>query len=128
MTDDLQGQTERFTARIGAGLDRACRRMAAEIAAAVMTEAKLNAPVDTGRLRDSLTPATEQEAGDSIADEIETAGGFEWEVGSNVTYAIPVEYGTKRRAATPFLRPALESVKEKAPAYCRGIIQEELRK
>lgn len=124
MTEELVPQIDRMAARIADGLERAARRMAAEIAAAVMTEAKLNAPVDTGRLRDSLTPGT----ADNVETVLDEGGAIAFEVGTNVEYAIPVEYGTPKRAATPYMGPALESVRAKVPEYARGIIQEELAK
>ena len=61
-------------------------------------QAKHLCPVDTGRLRDSIT----NELGrDSI--------GLYALIGSNVEYAIYVELGTSRMAAQPFLRPALQA-------------------
>ena len=56
-------------------------------------DAKLNAPVDTGMLRASITS---------------TGSGSEYEIGTNVEYAPFVEYGTKYMAARPFLFPAFE--------------------
>jgi HK97 gp10 family phage protein len=61
--------------------------------------AKRLCPVDTGRLRSSITHGL---AHDVI--------GLYAEVGSNVEYAIYVELGTRRAHAQPFLRPALRSV------------------
>ena len=49
--------------------------------------------VDTGRLRNSVSHATEAE---EMAEYI----------GSNVEYALPVEVGTRKMAARPYLRPA----------------------
>jgi len=34
-------------------------------------------------------------------------------VGTNVEYAIPLEYGTSKMAARPFMRPMLENDKKK---------------
>lgn len=58
--------------------------------------AKRLAPVDTGRLRASVTHALERDA-----------TGIVGTVGTNVEYAPFVELGTSRMAAKPFLRPAL---------------------
>lgn len=55
--------------------------------------AKLNCPVDTGRLRNSITHAV---AMDEKAVYI----------GTNVEYAPYVENGTSRQKAQPYLRPA----------------------
>lgn len=56
--------------------------------------AKQLCPVDTGRLRNSITHQAENENTEVI--------------GTNVEYAPYVELGTYRQAAKPFLRPAAE--------------------
>ena len=55
--------------------------------------AKQNCPVDTGKLRASITTEV---------------GKFEAEVGTNVEYAQCVEFGTSKQSAKPFMRPALD--------------------
>jgi HK97 gp10 family phage protein len=55
-------------------------------------------PVDTGRLRSSITHRLEQDGIGLVAY-----------VGTNVEYAIYVELGTSRTPAEPFLRPALRA-------------------
>ena len=66
------------------------------------------APVDTGRLRDSITHEV---------DESEEAVY----IGTNVEYAAYQEYGTSRMKAHPFLKPGimnnLETYKEIAEKY-----------
>lgn len=66
------------------------------------------APVDTGRLRDSITHETHAEE-ESVY------------VGTNVEYAAYQEYGTSRMRAHPFLKPGimnnLETYKEIAEKY-----------
>lgn len=45
----------------------------------------------------------------SISHEVEkTATGVSGRVGTNVKYALPLEFGTSRMAARPFLRPKLK--------------------
>ena len=56
--------------------------------------AKEYAPVDTGRLRNSITHATEPDA---------------VYIGTNVEYGIYQEFGTVYQPGTPFLRPAVEN-------------------
>lgn len=56
--------------------------------------AKELCPVDTGRLRNSITHVTEDEA---------------VYIGTNVEYAPYIELGTSRMKARPFLRPAAEN-------------------
>ena len=55
------------------------------------THAKHKCPVDTGRLRNSITHVVDAEAA---------------YVGTNVEYAPYVELGTSRMRARPFLKPA----------------------
>lgn len=58
--------------------------------------AKRLCPVDTGRLRSSITHA--------LGVDVQ---GLKADIGSDVEYAVYVELGTSRAAAQPFLRPAL---------------------
>ena len=58
--------------------------------------AKMLAPVDTGRLRNSLTH-------DVRPDEEAVY------IGTNVEYAPFVEYGTRRSKAQPYLEPAIQN-------------------
>lgn len=58
--------------------------------------AKQLCPVDTGRLRSSITHALDRDA-----------RGLVGVVGTDVDYAAYVELGTSKAGAQPFLRPAL---------------------
>ena len=62
-------------------------------ALSVERNAKRNCPVDTGKLRASITTEV---------------GKLEAEVGTNVEYAPCVEFGTSKQSAQPFMRPALD--------------------
>ena len=62
----------------------------------VQRAAKQLCPVDTGRLRSSIQYAIERDSRGLLA-----------RIGTDVTYAPHVELGTRRAAAQPFLRPAL---------------------
>jgi HK97 gp10 family phage protein len=64
-----------------------------EIGMLVDNEATENAPVDTGRLRNSITHEVE---------------GRYAVIGTPVEYAPHVELGTSKAKAQPFLRPAVE--------------------
>jgi HK97 gp10 family phage protein len=66
----------------------------------VETAAKRGAPVDTGRLRSSITHELGRDGGDLVG-----------RVGTNVEYAPHVELGTSRMRAQPFLRPALDAAR-----------------
>lgn len=63
----------------------------------VERSAKRACPVDTGRLRSSITHEIQQDAQGLLAV-----------IGTDVNYAPYVELGTRYMAAQPFLRPALE--------------------
>ncbi len=66
----------------------------------VEAEAKKLCPVDTGKLRASITPVIES-----------WAAGY---VGTNTNYAPYVEYGTRKMDAQPFLEPAFLEGKRQA--------------
>lgn len=66
----------------------------------VETAAKRLSPVDTGRLRSSITHEMGHEGGDLVG-----------RVGTNVDYSPHVELGTSRMRAQPFLRPALDAAR-----------------
>lgn len=69
-------------------------------------------PVDTGRLKSSLTVAQEAD-GD----------GFWVVVGTNVSYAVHVEYGTARAKAQPFLRPAVDAERDRLISELKSLFQ-----
>jgi len=70
--------------------------------------AKKLCPVKTGRLRNSISHAVEQKAA---------------YLGTNVEYAAPVELGTSRQKAQPYLRPAALNHSQ---TY-RKILQDEMK-
>ena len=65
----------------------------------VLGEAQMRCPVDTGRLRSSLSMAVQRES-----------RGVTVYVGTDVVYAEYQEFGTRFQQAQPFLRPALMAV------------------
>jgi HK97 gp10 family phage protein len=71
--------------------------------------AKEITPVDTGRLRNSITHEVD---------------GKEVYIGTNVEYAPHVEYGTIKQKAQPFLRPAATE----HPNTYKQIVQDEFAK
>lgn len=80
--------------RTRAAAARIAEREAALRANNIRNDAVAAAPVDTGRLRQSIG--------------LQKRGEGHYRVGTNVEYAPYVEYGTRRMAAQPFMRPALE--------------------
>lgn len=93
MAVDGVAVNEDNTEEASQGIQRAMDRALEEIGLAAEGYAKRACPVDTGRLRNSITHAVES-AEDSVY------------VGTDVEYAPYVELGTRRTAAQPFLRPA----------------------
>jgi len=85
------------------------KRTALEAGANVVkADAKLRAPVDTGQLRASIQHQVNEDSAD---------------IGTNVTYAEYLEYGTSRQRAQPFLRPALDENEQQI----RNVVAEILR-
>lgn len=81
----------------------------------VERDAKINVPVDTGRLRNSISHETDFNSTNPSV-----------EVGTNVEYAKHVEFGTSRQSAKPFLFPAYNQnknkiLKELAKAFQKGV-------
>lgn len=83
----------------------------------VQRDARINAPVDTGRLRASITPEIR-----SFGDTIQGV------VGSNVTYAPYQELGTKWMKAKLYLRRALESNKDRIMKRLNDAVSKIVRK
>ncbi|MDD5510908.1 MAG: HK97 gp10 family phage protein [Dehalococcoidales bacterium] len=90
-----------INARLKSNMTKACLL--------VERDAKINAPVDTGRLRASITNRLEVEKDQLIGI-----------VGTNVEYAPYQEFGTSKMPAHPFLYPALEANKSKI----KGLLKE----
>lgn len=82
-----------------AAAEKLGNQQAALRAQAIRTAAVLAAPVDTGRLRQSIG--------------VQKIGQGHYRVGTNVQYAPFVEFGTRRTRAQPFMRPAFEKVKNR---------------
>lgn len=71
---------------------------------AVESQARRDCPVDTGRLRSSITSRVEGSTGI---------------IGTNVEYAAFVEHGTDKTGAQPFLFPAVEQIRAKIGEFFR---------
>ena len=105
----LEGQAE-FDAKIAAIITKAS---GPGLQAALMEGGKLiesackqQAPVDTGRLRASITTAAAGE--DSVI------------VAPHVDYAMYQEFGTYKMAAQPFMKPGFESSRDAALAHIKA--------
>jgi HK97 gp10 family phage protein len=77
----------------------------------VEASAKENAPVDTGRLRASITHKMDN-------------ANLSASVGSNLEYASAIEFGTTKMSAQPYMYP---SVKEHANQITKDIAEEILK-
>jgi HK97 gp10 family phage protein len=90
-----------------------------EIGFAVEGQAKELSPYDTGRLKGSIHTVSgmgQKTNPKNDAREISKPDkAFETHVGTTVEYAPYQEYGTVKTNAQPFLRPALDMVRGKAP-------------
>lgn len=69
----------------------ALQRALEKIGLTAEAHAKKECPVDTGRLRNSISHTTDEDSA---------------YIGTNVEYAPYVEFGTSKTSAQPFLRPA----------------------
>lgn len=96
------------------------RRLPAVLRVAAMpieNDAKILCPYRTGNLRRSIHTEIEEEADKFIVAEI----------GTNVEYAKPVEFGTGRRKAKPYLRPAFDNNKTNAVNTAKDLINDLIR-
>ena len=103
--------------------ERLAEKSSFEIGLFVEGQAKLLAPVDTGRLKGSITTVSGMgqrtkpsgkgsDAGDTIAQPKDKNETY---VGTPVSYAPYMEYGTVKTNAQAFLRPALDVAMGRAP-------------
>ena len=99
---------EDHTEEVLDGIVRAKARALEKIGLVAEGYAKRLCPVDTGRLRNSITHTTDDEAA---------------YIGTNVDYAVYVEMGTVNTPAQPYLKPAAADHMEKY----RSILKSELQ-
>lgn len=98
-----------FTSYLGQvkkGMEQQAAQALEVIGGMAETYAKLLCPVDTGRLRNSITHQMQ--------------GNTAVIIGTNVEYAPYVELGTRRMKAQPYIKPAVE---EHADDYKRILQQ-----
>ena len=92
---ELQVNLRAAGPRVGLRAAAVIRKTAADIE----RDAKINAPVDTGFLMNSITTTIE---GDG------RSGSMRAEIGPTAYYGVFVELGTSRNGAQPFLFPAVD--------------------
>ena len=95
MAVELEFYTDEVVEEYNTAIEQAMK----EAVLIVEADAKRKAPVDTGRLRGSITNEVRKIAGAVL----------EGRVGTNVDYAKYVELGTSRQDPQPYLRPALRN-------------------
>lgn len=83
------------TPQVLSAIEKALNKSLEESGLLVETAAKLLCPVDTGRLRNSIT---HQKAGERSE-----------QIGTNVPYGKYVELGTSKMGAQAFLKPSLQN-------------------
>jgi len=114
-------------------LDKAIERLLVGAGIAIEGDAVVRTPVDTGRLRGSITYATKKERsranGSATAKDTVSTPSQKWtlHVGSNVEYAPYIEYGTKYMQKRPFLRPAMMRHRGTVKRLMKKEIQEALK-
>lgn len=86
-------------------MDKAVESALTKAGVIVEAQAVRNAPVDTGRLKGSITWATMREGSADGVSRPDRKGVVH--IGTNVDYAQHVEYGTVKMDMQPYLRPAL---------------------
>ena len=88
-------QLRRNLQRLAGNERRQAQRDGLEAGARVVeTHAKLICPVDTGYLRNSI--------------QVDSVTETEATIAPHTDYAEPVEFGTERQAAQPYMRPAID--------------------
>ena len=109
-------ELERNLKRLPLTLERRVAKSAVRAGAAVIAkEAKQRAPVDTGVLKRSIkVVARSRRFGDAVASVVTRAGKRWQSKNMDAWYAGLVEFGTRQRPATPFLRPAVDATQKQA--------------
>jgi len=105
---------ERMSKDIETGARKARLRAAMEIE----REAVAEVPVDTGRLKGSISTR-------EVGDIMQVGSGVK--AGSEVEYAHKVEFGGPHQAAHPFLTPAVELIRAKYPDMIISDVEAEIK-
>lgn len=108
--------------------DRAIEKALVKMGIVISGMAIMRTPVDTGRLRGSITYATHRTRnrpqGRARGDDGVSNPITKWElyVGSNVDYAEYLEYGTYKTPKQPFLRPALKMARSRIQRIAKEML------
>lgn len=101
---------ENNAAQVEAAMDKAIAKALTMIGLKAEGNAKAICPVDTGRLRNSITNAIDTEANAVY-------------IGTNVEYGPYVELGTSRRHPHPYLKPAAADHADEYRAILKGCLE-----
>lgn len=107
---------------VASAIDRALAEAIDEIGQQMVQRARELCPVDTGRLRNSITYRLG--GGGFSFPGMGASAGKEVTVGSEVEYAAYVELGTSRTRAQPFLRPAAADYADEYRSIVEAHLQE----
>jgi len=129
---EIQGakELERALKQLGPKIEKSVAKSAVRAGANVIAkEARLRVPQESGTLKRSIrVVARSRRTGDAVASVV-TRSGKRWNAKRmNAWYAPLVEFGTKLRPATPFLRPALDSRAAEAIKAMSDKIQQRIAK
>lgn len=99
VTSRIEINTAEWSAAFEQAVDQLHARTKRQLTAVglkIQSDARRACPVDTGRLRASIAAEPVVESGDKLT----------LKVGTNVSYAAYVEFGTSRMRPQPYMRPA----------------------
>lgn len=131
--DELQKRISRIS-----NIDTLAPKMLERAAPIVLAAIKTRTPKDTGTLANSLTalkPSKEKNGGwvckisftgtdERTTSSMKYPAKSRTAVGNNEKAAIK-EFGTSKRKAEPFIRPAVDSVKDEVAAAMQEVLNEE---
>ena len=112
--EELMKNLEKLGDKLGDGLEGAVRAGALP----VRNDASDNAPYFSGNLKRSLHLETTEKSHERVVVQ----------VGTDVIYAAPQEFGTATIPAHPYLRPALDENKDKTPKEIKEALGDIVRK
>jgi HK97 gp10 family phage protein len=98
--------------RYDKAIEAGAKRGLEQTCVAIESQAKSFCPVDTGLLKGSIDYALKDRNSGTVSKPTDRWTGH---VGTNVEYARYVEDGTQRQEAQPYLRPALDIVRQNPP-------------
>lgn len=128
---DLGDLISRFP-QMAVGLHEAVAQAVRQVAGDVATQAKSNAPVDTGFMKSAIYTVTNDSStymasGEHALPPVDAPGDDQTAiVAAGASYSIYVEMGTYKMAAQPFLTPAAAGVEQNMAITVAGIIADKL--